>query len=174
MGKVDLLPGLLPGLVFLADPAPGWADLYDQEAARIAMALGPVVLAIEHYGSTSIPGIKAKPVIDLLIGLPRLDDALGEIAAMEALGYDYAAHAGVPGHHVFGKGAARTHLAHFVEHRGESWGECLRFRDRLRADSELALAYEQLKIELAARYPQDRAAYTAGKSAFVAGVLARA
>ena len=174
MAKTDLLPGLLPGLVFLADPAPGWTELYDQEAARIARALGPAVVAIEHYGSTSIPGIKAKPVIDLLIGLPRLDDALTQIAAMEELGYDHAAHAGVPGHHVFGKGAARTHLAHFVEHQGESWIECLRFRDRLRASTDVALAYERLKIELAARYPQDRAAYTAGKSAFVASVLAPA
>ena len=172
MTRSDLLPGLLPGMVFLTDPAPGWARLYDQEAARIAKALGPVVVAIEHYGSTSIPGIKAKPVIDLLVGLPRLDDALAQIGAMERLGYDYAAHAGVPGHHVFGKGAARTHLAHFVEHQGESWIECLRFRDRLRADTELALAYERLKVELAARHPQDRAAYTAGKSAFVASVLA--
>ena len=174
MTKSDLLPGLLPGTVFLTDPAPGWASLYDQDAARIAKALGSIVVAIEHYGSTSIPGIKAKPVIDLLIGLPRLDDALAQVAAMERLGYDYAAQAGVPGHHVFGKGAARTHLAHFVEHEGESWIECLRFRDRLRADADLALAYERLKVELAARHPQDRAAYTAGKSAFVASVLAAA
>ena len=87
MTKSDLLPGLLPGMVFLTDPAPGWARLYDQEAARIAKALGPVVVAIEHYGSTSIPGIKAKPVIDLLVGLPRLDDALAQIGAMERLGY---------------------------------------------------------------------------------------
>ena len=56
MTKSDLLPGLLPGMVFLTDPAPGWARLYDQEAARIAKALGPVVVAIEHYGSTSVSG----------------------------------------------------------------------------------------------------------------------
>ena len=90
------------------------------------------------------------------------------------VGYDYAAHAGVPDHHIFGKGAAPTHLAHFVEHEGQSWGECLLFRDRLRADAELARAYESLKVELAARHPQDRAAYTAGKTAFVSLVLAGA
>lgn len=168
----NLLPGLAHGLVILADPAPEWASLYAQEAARIGAALGPAVVAIEHYGSTSIPGIKSKPIIDLLVGVPRLDDALNHIVAMEALGYDYAAHAGVPDHHIFGKSAARTHLAHFVEHEGQSWGECLRFRDRLRADAELARAYESLKVELAARHPQDRAAYTAGKTAFVTSVLA--
>lgn len=168
------LPGLARGLVILAEPAPEWAGLYAEEAARISAALGPAVVAIEHYGSTSIPGIKAKPIIDLLVGMPRLDDALNHIAAMAALGYDHAAHAGVPDHHVFGRGAARTHLAHFVEHEGSSWFECLRFRDRLRADPGLAQAYERLKVELAARHPQDRAAYTAGKTAFVAGVLAGA
>lgn len=168
----NLLPGLAKGLVILAEPAPEWASLYAEEAARISAALGAGVLAIEHYGSTSIPGIKAKPIIDLLVGVPRLGDALNHIGAMEALGYDYAAHAGVPDHHIFGKGVARTHLAHFVEHEGASWGECLRFRDRLRADPELARAYERLKVELAVRYPQDRATYTAGKTAFVTNVLA--
>ncbi len=174
MAKSHPLPGLAPGLVILADPAPEWASLFAEEAGRISAALGPAVVAIEHYGSTSIPGIKAKPIIDLLVGVPRLDDALDRVAAMEALGYDYAAHAGVPDHHIFGKGAARTHLAHFVEHEGQSWGECLLFRDRLRADAELARAYESLKVELAARHPQDRAAYTAGKTAFVSRVLAGA
>ena len=156
----------------LAAPNPLWGRAFEEEAARIRAAAGPDVLAIEHYGSTSVPGLCAKPIIDLLIGVPHLDEALRLVEAMQGLGYDYAAHAGVPGHHVFGKGAARTHLAHFVEHQRESWIECLRFRDRLRADTELALAYERLKVELAARHPQDRAAYTAGKSAFVASVLA--
>jgi GrpB-like predicted nucleotidyltransferase (UPF0157 family) len=166
------LPGLAKGLVILADPSPEWANLYVVEADSIRATLGPAVVAIEHYGSTSIPGIKAKPIIDLLVGVPRLGDALNHIRAMEALGYDYAAHAGVPDHHIFGKGTARTHLAHFVEHEGASWGECLRFRDALRADLELAWAYERLKVELAVRYPQDRATYTAGKTAFVTNVLA--
>lgn len=171
MMSASPLPGLLPGKVFLTEPSPQWAQLYAQEHALIAKRLGAVVVAIEHYGSTSIPGIKAKPVIDLLIGLPRLDDALDCTTAMEELGYDFARHAGVPDHHVFGKGAARTHLAHFVEHGGQAWRECLAFRDRLRADPAKARSYEALKLELAAKYPDDRAAYTAGKSAFVAKVL---
>jgi GrpB-like predicted nucleotidyltransferase (UPF0157 family) len=166
------LPGLLPGKVFLVGADPRWPALFDQEARRIATRLGDVVVAIEHYGSTSIPGIKAKPVIDLLIGLRRLDDALDCVPAMEDLGYDFARHAGVPDHHVFGKERARTHLAHFVEHGGASWAACLDFRDALRADLEKAQAYERLKIELATRHPEERAAYTAGKAAFVAGVLA--
>ena len=73
---------------------------------------------------------------------------------------------------MFGKGAARTHLAHFVEHGGVQWRACLAFRDALRADPARAGAYQALKRELAARHPDDRAAYTAGKGAFVAEVLA--
>lgn len=171
MSSTSPLPGLLPGKVFLTEPSPQWAQLYAEERSRIAERLGAIVLAIEHYGSTSIPGIRAKPVIDLLIGVRRLDDALDCAPAMEELGYDFAPHAGVPQHHVYGKGAARTHLAHFVEHGGLAWRECLAFRDRLRADPAKARVYEALKLELAAKHPDDRAAYTAGKSVFVAKVL---
>lgn len=165
------LPGLPHGKVFLAPHDVRWRGLFEAEAARIAAALGGAPLAIEHYGSTSIPGIDAKPVIDLLVGLRTLDEALTYVPAMEALGYDFAPYAGVPGHHVFGKGAARTHLAHFVEHGGVQWRACLAFRDALRADPARAGAYQALKRELAARHPDDRAAYTAGKGAFVATVL---
>lgn len=167
-----LLPGLPPGVVFLNDPAPEWAGLFEEEAARLRLALGSAVIAIEHYGSTSIPGIKAKPVIDLLVGMPHLDDALAWVEVLQGLGYDHAAHAGVPNHHVFGKSKARTHLAHFVEWGGPSWIRCLTFRDRLRADAGLAVEYERLKISLAERHPAGRAAYTAGKTAFVEAVLA--
>jgi GrpB-like predicted nucleotidyltransferase (UPF0157 family) len=166
------LPGLPPGKVFLRPHDGRWAALFAEEAAVITEALGGAVLAIEHYGSTSIPGIDAKPVIDLLVGLQTLDEALAHRPALEALGYDYASHAGVPGHHVFGKGVARTHLAHFVEYDGAEWRRCLAFRDALRAAPARAAAYEALKRDLAARHPDDRAAYTAGKGAFVAEVLA--
>ena len=166
-------PGLPHGKVFLAPHDVRWRGLFEAEAARIAAALGGAPLAIEHYGSTSIPGIDAKPVIDLLVGLRTLDEALTYVPAMEALGYDFAPHAGVPGHHVFGKGAARTHLAHFVVHDGPEWIATLQFRDRLRADPALRDAYGRLKAQLVAEHPTDRAAYTAGKAAFVQAALAR-
>ena len=165
------LPGLPHGQVFLMEPDPLWPALFDQEAGRIRSALGPVVLCIEHYGSTSVPGLKAKPVIDLLIGVRHLSDALGQVEAMEALGYDFAPHAGVEGHHIFGLGRDRTHLAHFVEFEGERWRICLGFRDRLRADPEARAAYQALKEDLAARYPDDRAAYTQGKTALIQGLV---
>jgi GrpB-like predicted nucleotidyltransferase (UPF0157 family) len=161
------LPGLPPGSVLLTDHDPRWAVLYAEEAARLAKVLGPAALSMDHYGSTAIPGIKAKPIIDILIGVRRLDDALAHIDAMAAAGYEYAPDAGIPDHHIFGKGRERTHIVHFVEHGGERWKQALRFRDRLRAQPEAAKAYERLKIELASRHPDDRAAYTEGKTDFV-------
>lgn len=168
------LPGLPYGKVVLMDYRPEWPGLFQLEAARLQTRLGPAILAIEHYGSTAIPGLSAKPVIDLLIGVQRLDDALDLVAAMEELGYDYSPDAGVPAHHIFGLGADRTHLAHFVEFEGAAWRQCIAFRDALRASPETAEQYLVLKTDLARRYPDDRRAYTAGKAEFVASVIAKA
>ncbi|MFN3522344.1 MAG: GrpB family protein [Phenylobacterium sp.] len=168
------LPGLPKGEVFLTPPHPDWPALFAAEAARIRSALGARVLGLEHYGSTSIPGIKAKPVIDLLVGVARLEEADTFSPTMVALGYEDAGDGGVPGHRIFGLGAARTHICHVVPHEGPEWRTCLAFRDALRADRALALAYEALKVELAARHTKDRAAYTDGKTAFVQAVTATA
>ena len=165
------LPGLPPGEVFLSAYSEVWPSLFEQEAARLRSALGRSILAIEHYGSTAIPGLAAKPVIDLLVGVESLDRALDLIPVMEQLGYDFAPHAGVPGHHIFGLGVNRTHLAHFVTFEGEEWRNCLMFRDRLRTNPTLLQAYQALKARLAAEHPKDRAAYTSAKSEFVLAVL---
>lgn len=167
------LPGLPKGKVFLAEPHPDWPALFEAEAQRIRSALGPVLLAIEHYGSTSIPGIRAKPVIDLLVGLPRLADAEACAPAMLALGYEDAGDGGVPDHRIFGLGEARTHICHMVEYEGAEWRFSLAFRDALRGDAALAGAYEALKVDLAERFADERAAYTEGKGAFVRDVVAR-
>jgi len=166
------LPGLAEGRVVLAEPHADWPALFAAEAARLQSALGERVLGLEHYGSTAIPGIKAKPVIDLLVGLERLEAAAGCAPAMLALGYEDAGTDVVPGHHIFGLGEARTHIAHMVEFEGAAWRRCLAFRDALRADRDVARGYEALKVELAARHAADRGAYTEGKSAFVERVLA--
>ena len=157
----------------LAAPNPLWGRAFEEEAARIRAAAGPDVLAIEHYGSTSVPGLCAKPIIDLLVGVADLSLADRHAPAMLALGYDDSGNGGVDGHRIFGKGAARTHLAHFVVHDGPEWIATLQFRDRLRADPALRDAYGRLKAQLVAEHPTDRAAYTAGKAAFVQAALAR-
>ncbi|WP_312160106.1 GrpB family protein [Phenylobacterium sp.] len=157
----------------LAASHPLWGQAFEEEAVRIRAAVGPDVLAIEHYGSTSVSGLPAKPIIDLLIGVTDLSVADRHAPAMIALGYDDSGNGGVEGHRIFGKGAARTHLAHFVVYEGPEWTATLRFRDLLRADPELRAAYEQLKTRLVAEHPTDRPAYTAGKSAFILATLAR-
>jgi GrpB-like predicted nucleotidyltransferase (UPF0157 family) len=85
---------------------------------------------------------------------------------MAVAGYDYAGSQGIPEHHIFGRGVARTHLAHVVVHEGPLWRQNLRFRDRLRADATLRVKYQLLKERLA-EGATTRAAYTTGKSAFV-------
>lgn len=156
----------------LAAYRPAWAKAFAEEAARIKAALGPIVLAIEHYGSTSIPGLSAKPIIDLLIGVRDLQDARANAPAMEALGYDQRTQTEVPGHFIMGLGEARTHHAHFVVFEGPHWWPPLIFRDRLRAHPALRDEYEVLKRRLVLEHPNNRPAYTAAKGALVERVLA--
>jgi GrpB-like predicted nucleotidyltransferase (UPF0157 family) len=167
----DVSLGLARGRVRLAEPTPRWAALYADEAARLGHALASHGPAIEHCGSTSVPGLPAKPILDVVIGVPAAAGVPELAAALAPLGYEHAPWAGVPGHEVFGKGHPRTHLLHVVPAGGPAWERMLGFRDALRADAALAAEYATLKRELADRYPSDRAAYTDAKGAFIARVL---
>jgi GrpB-like predicted nucleotidyltransferase (UPF0157 family) len=167
----DAVPGLPHAVVQLSDWTPRWQTLFEEEAVRLRRALGPLALGLEHYGSTSVPELVAKPILDILVGGPSPLEAGPYVAALEPLGYEFAPAAGVPEHLVFGRGRARTHLVHIVEHGGPAWERALRFRDLLRADRGLAAAYAELKIALADRYPGDRASYTAAKAAFIEQAL---
>jgi GrpB-like predicted nucleotidyltransferase (UPF0157 family) len=168
------LPGLAQGTVQLAEWTPRWPELFAAEAARLRVALGDLAIAIEHYGSTSVPGLLSKPLLDILVGGPTANDAALYTAALAPLAYDYAAHAGVPEHFVFGRGTARTHLVHVVRYGGAAWHRALAFRDALRADAGLRDTYAALKRQLAQDYGAERGHYTAAKGAFVEQVLAEA
>ncbi len=163
--------GLRRGEVRLAEPTPRWAALYADEARRLHAALARFGPAVEHCGSTSVPGLPAKPILDILVGAPHPIDVRDLAEALAPLGYAHAPHAGVPGHEVFGRGMPRTHLLHVVPWRGPAWERMLRFRDALRASPTLAAEYAALKRALAVRFPSDRAAYTDAKSGFIARVL---
>jgi len=155
----------------LVEPNPLWPQAFSEEAVRIKAALGDRALAIEHYGSTAVPGLRAKPIIDLLIGVADIGEGLNFIEPMATLGYDYAGDQGIPDHHIFGRGIARTHLAHVVVYESDQWRQSLRFRDRLRNEPDVRATYEALKLELAAT-TSTRGEYTAGKTAFVARISA--
>jgi GrpB-like predicted nucleotidyltransferase (UPF0157 family) len=165
------LPGLMHGTVQLVEWTPRWAELFTEEAGRLRVALGGLAVALEHYGSTSVPGLVAKPLLDILVGGPQATEASPYIAALAPLGYDYAAHAGVPEHLVFGRGLARTHLVHVVRYGSAAWHRALAFRDALRGDARLREAYAELKRELAQLHGLDRSRYTEAKSAFINHVL---
>lgn len=152
-----------------------WAAEFEAERTRLAAALGTTARAIEHYGSTAVAGLPAKPILDILIGVLPLSDWVKCHDPLLTLGYDYAEHAGVPGHHIFGRGrnhSERTHLVHVVEFSGESWASNLAFRDALRSDGQLRDRYLTLKTEAVATAPEGRAAYNAQKQAFIAAVKA--
>lgn len=151
-----------------------WPSLFEAEAHRISCeiaAAGLPTLALEHVGSTAVPGLAAKPILDLAAGYRTGITPAAYIAVLEALGYVYRGDGGVPGREFFRRGALRSHHLHLVERSGTHWSRYLRFRNALRADSALRDAYASIKRSLAARYPRDREAYIAGKTEFVEGVL---
>jgi GrpB-like predicted nucleotidyltransferase (UPF0157 family) len=159
--------GLEHSVVSLSDYTPLWADLYREEEERITAAVGHLIIDLQHIGSTAIPGIKAKPILDMMAGVAQLDKALLCKAPLEALGYDYISNAGIANDYVFGKGTARTHYLHVVEYGGEKWTNHLCFRDRLRNDPELAQAYESLKEQLSRKFSDSRAKYHEAKLEFI-------
>ncbi|MCT7378631.1 GrpB family protein [Chelativorans salis] len=125
---------------------------------------------MEHFGSTAVAGMRAKPIIDILIGVYPLSNRSLCHDPLIALGYDYAEDAGVPGHYIFGRGrdeTERTHLVHVVEFEGESWRSDLAFRNALRRDASLRQAYVAVKDAAVAEAPVGRAFYNEIKMDFI-------
>ncbi len=151
-----------------------WPLLFDAEAERIIGAVaraGLPALTIEHVGSTAVPGLAAKPILDIAAGRSPHTPASDYVAVLESLDYVYRGDCGLPGREFFRLGLLRSHHLHLVELGGIHWTRYLRFRDALRADSMRRDAYADLKRSLADRYPRDREAYIAGKTEFVESVL---
>lgn len=160
--------------ILIMDYDPEWLRLYEKERALICSALGDTVADIQHVGSTAVPGLVAKPVIDILIGVRDLSLDEKNIEALSEIGYEYRGEAGIPGRLFFRKGMPRTHHVHVAVLGGEFWTEHLLFRDYLRAHPEEALRYADLKRDLAARLRTDRASYTESKAPFISSILAKA
>jgi GrpB-like predicted nucleotidyltransferase (UPF0157 family) len=159
----------------LADYDPLWEAAFSSERDRIAEALGAVTKGIEHYGSTAVPGMRAKPILDILVGVSPIDDWERCRGPLEALGYDYAADAAVPGHYIFGRGrdsTERTHLVHVVDFLGEEWRVNLALRDALRRDAALRVRYIKEKERAVAAAPEGRARYNELKGQFLASAKA--
>jgi GrpB-like predicted nucleotidyltransferase (UPF0157 family) len=166
--------GLEPGVVRLVPFNAEWQRLFEEEKALLQAAVGRCVLTIQHVGSTAIPEMVAKPIIDIGIAVARFEEARALIAPIEQLGYKYRGELGIPRRHYFVKGDPRTHHIHMVEVDSRDWINQLFFRDTLIRRPALAKEYAALKVGLAQRHPNDREAYLEGKAPFIERVLAMA
>ena len=163
---------------------PGWKKRYEQEAKFLKSQFSPkVIIRTEHFGSTAVPGLAAKPVIDILVEIASFKTARSEIIPeLKRRGYGYnwvSNQPKPPGHMMFMKGYDREgarwlryHL-HMVPAGHPFWDRLL-FRDYLRKHPQTCRSYEKIKYRLAELYRNDREAYTDGKAEFVERVTAKA
>ena len=164
--------------VVIADYDPRWAAMYAEESARIQNAIGEWLSGIEHVGSTSVPGLAAKPVVDIMPGLRSLGDSPHIVKPLQKLGYQYfPEHEDVmPERRYFALPAGDRHRVrrrfhvHAVETTTEFWRRHLAFRNYLRAHPHVAGEYAALKRRLAAEYGSDRDGYTEAKTEFITRV----
>ena len=149
-----------------------WPRLAEAEARAVARAFGDAALSVDHVGSTAVPGLAGKAVLDLLVGVrdTRLDPVT--VTAMRRLGY-VRLRSRRSGRVHFRRTRPPAFLVHVAPWGSAGWTRHLRFRDLLRSDDDLAAAYAELKQELAATAAGDATRYAAGKRAFVAAAVSR-
>jgi GrpB-like predicted nucleotidyltransferase (UPF0157 family) len=163
-----------PIVIVAYDPA--WPALFEQERARLAAILGTLVVTIEHVGSTAVPGLAAKPIIDLMVGVRSLAETRSRcIEPLQEAGYAYLPEyqSWLPDELFFRKGVPWTHHVHVMEPSNPGWRRRLLFRDYLRAHPDSADAYATLKRGLATAFNDDIAAYRNAKDEFVARTMAK-
>lgn len=153
---------------------PSWPGLFDLEAERIKQALGHNCIEIHHIGSTSIPGLSAKPIIDMLPVVRNIQDIDKSTKAMESLGYEAKGEYGIAFRRYFQKGNdLRTHNVHVYQEADPEISRYLKFRDWMRSHTSDAENYDRLKLELAKKFPHDIFQYCNGKDAFIASIDAK-
>ena len=165
--------GLESGVVRVVAYDPEWAALFREESASIDAMLRKhnVVAVLEHIGSTSVPGLAAKPILDTLVGVEGAVDFAPATTALGEAGYSYRGEQGIPGRHFFRRGNPRQYHVHLVVRESDLWRDYLAFCDHLRTHSDRMMEYAALKYALAARYPRDRESYIDGKAEFVRRIL---
>ena len=160
--------GLKSGQVALVPYDPAWVGKYARERRVLRDVLGSHVEDIQHIGSTAIPGMAAKPIIDIAVAVADIDTVESLVSLLEAVGYEYRGLLnGIEGHFFFRKGDPREFFLHVFAHQSDFWSQRLTFRDYLISHPDLASRYQALKRRLATEYPNDRSSYTAAKKAFI-------
>lgn len=167
--------GLKRGTVKLVPHNSKWAKLFAEEKHLLKKTFGDTILAVEHIGSTAIPGLPAKPIIDINVGVESLGVARSMKEQFEKLGYEHRPF--VPGKtkddlkwqelYVKGPEAKRTHHVHVTVLGNNYWKNDLLFRDFLRKNPERSKQYTELKETLAQKYADDRGTYTKNKEQFI-------
>lgn len=173
------------GAILLAEYNPAWPAVFADARARLEASIGQWAMAIEHVGSTAIPGIAAKPIIDIGVALNQLSDALRCITPLVKTGWECMGEFGIPDRIFFRKvtdspepgqspdGVGRTHQIHMYEQTHQQFINHLALRDYLRTNADARQEYEDLKRHLAEEYA-DIEAYARGKSDIIRDILNRA
>lgn len=150
---------------------PEWPRLFQAEALVLRGLFGKNLASIHHFGSTSVPGASAKPIIDIMAIVRDINciDDREWIEAIQAMGYVAKGEYGIPGRRFFFKGSedVRTHHLHVYQENDPNILRHIVFRDYMRANPELSNQYSRLKEELARQYPDDMESYIAGKNGFI-------
>jgi GrpB-like predicted nucleotidyltransferase (UPF0157 family) len=155
-----------------------WPGEFEREKEKLLTAIGKWVVAIEHIGSTAIPGLAAKPTVDILVAIDNLKNGPQIVGPLKRLGYVYVAEyeSELPERRYFYKGSCAEdsfHL-HVVEKNTSFWHRHIAFRDYLRTHPIEMQAYARLKIDLAAQFKTDRSGYTDAKTSFIKSIEEKA
>ncbi|MGP0689648.1 GrpB family protein [Priestia aryabhattai] len=153
-----------------------WALSFNEEKKLLKDIISDIAILIEHIGSTSVKGLGAKPIVDIMIGVCNLEKVGGFIEPLSNIGYEHVFHKEFPNRRFFRKGLWRagTHHLHIYKYESEEWNRNILFRDYLRKHPDVRNQYNQLKIELAQKYSCDRVGYTEAKAQFITDVIQKA
>lgn len=169
-----LIGGIEPREIIIADYVPAWPQQYQRHARVISDVLGGTLLRIEHIGSTSVPGLAAKPIIDLLIVVPNSADESSYVPQLSTAGYSLRVREPNFFEHRMLRTAARDVHVHVYSPGAPEISRNITFRDRLRRSGEDRARYEALKRRLAARSWPDMNAYAEAKTSIIESIMAAA
>ncbi|MFS0613365.1 GrpB family protein [Lederbergia ruris] len=171
--KEESVSTMTTPIVQLEDYNPNWENQFAYEKRRIIGAIGKQILGLEHIGSTSIKGMQAKPIIDIMVGLRDLKEVPQLVNPLEEIEFEYVPKPELIDRKLFRKGEwgqGTCHL-HICKLNSNEWKEKLWFRNYLRLNPQIAKEYVALKKDLASRYTHDRPTYTMKKEPFIKSVI---
>lgn len=165
--------GMKPGRVVIRPSSSEWPLEFERVCRELKAALPSWILEIEHVGSTAVTGLDAKPIVDVLLGVPDLSEALELVPMLESLGFEHRERDDIPDRHYFPRsgGGVRMHHLSVAEPSSRHYRNSIVFRNALRANPELASRYSDLKHRLAEEVGEVRHAYLNGKTEFIRSVL---